>query len=254
MGKAKKQAETAKKVAEAESAAEAPDGGIRVWVEAILIAVLFLQFANTFVLQTFYIPSGSMEETLLIGDHLFVNRYIYGQAPTGLEKRLLPSRPVRRGDILVFRSVEEPGVDVVKRCIGLPGDRVEISSKHLYLNGERVEDDAYVLHRDPAVIPNSPRFAQHPLAKRDNFGPVVVPEDHLFCMGDNRDASHDSRFWGPLPMSHVKGRAFLIYWSYGGETPDGQWRGYGAKIGQVLSTLVGFPTKTRWARTCKLIR
>ena len=143
---------------------------------------------------------------------------------------------------------------MVKRCIALPGDRVEISSKHLYINGDRVEDDAYAVHGDPTVFPNNPRFAQHPLARRDNFGPIVVPEDHVFCLGDNRDFSHDSRFWGPLPMSHIKGRAFLIYWSYAGETPDGQWRGAGTKIRQVLGTLAGFPTKTRWRRSLKLIR
>jgi signal peptidase I len=230
-----------------------PEGGLRVWVEAIVIAILFLQFANTFVLQTFYIPSGSMKETLLIGDHLFVNRFIYGGAPSRLEKALLPSREVKRGDILVFRSVEDEGIDVVKRCIAVAGDRVEVSNKHLYLNGHRVEDDAYAVHKDPQVISRGSQSYPH-LAQRDNFGPFLVPEDHIFCMGDNRDESHDSRFWGPLPLSHVKGRALVIYWSYGGETPDGQWRGWGAKVGQILRTLVGIPFKTRWERTGRLIR
>lgn len=219
---------------------------VRVWLEAFLIAILFLQFANAFVIQTFFIPSGSMKDTLLVGDHLFVNRYIYGPAPTAVERQLLPARSVKRGDILVFRSVEEPGIDVVKRCIAIAGDKVEISGKHLYLNGERVEDDAYAQNLDPSVIPRSRRYAQHPLAPRDNFGPLVVPPGHVFCMGDNRDFSHDSRFWGPLPLSHVKGRAFLIYWSHAGNMSE---RGVGSGRIDPRHLL-----KTRWERMFRLIR
>src|SRR6185295_6936257 len=138
----------------------------REYLEALIIAAIFLRFANTWVIQTFYIPSGSMEETLLIGDHLFVNRFIYGPAATDLERKLLPLRPLKRGDIVVFRSPEDSRMDVVKRCIGLPGDKIELVDKQLYLSGKRVEDSTYALHKDPLVRP-----------ERDQYGPFLVPED-----------------------------------------------------------------------------
>jgi signal peptidase I len=222
---------------------------LREYLEALLIAVIFLRFTQTFVTQTFYIPSGSMENTLLIGDHLFVNRFIYGPASTGLEKRLLPLRPVQRGDIVVFRSPENPQLDLVKRCIGLPGDEIRLIDKDLYLNGKPVDDAGYAIHTDTY----SDDFDPH-RQRRDNFGPYTVPAGHYFCMGDNRDNSNDSRFWGPLPAHMVKGRSLFIYWSYGGETSDGQWRGLGSKLRDLGETAVGFFTRTRWERTFRLIR
>lgn len=220
---------------------------LREYLEALLIAGIFLGFTNTFVVKTFYIPSGSMEETLLIGDHLFVNRFIYGPASSELERKLLPSREVRRGDVVIFRSPERPTVDMVKRCIGLPGDVIEIVDKQLYVNGEHVDDEDYVIHKDRRVIPAI-------ASQRDNFGPYEVPADRYFCMGDNRDQSHDSRFWKGVPRHYVKGRASIVYWSYGGETSDGVWRGWAHKAGQLLRTAVGFFTRTRWDRSFHLVR
>lgn len=225
----------------------------REYLEAFIIAALFLRFTNVFVVQTFYIPSSSMEETLLIGDHLFVNRFIYGPAPTALEQGLLPSRPMRRGDIVIFRSPQDPAVDVVKRCIGLPGDVVDFVDKELYLNGHDLADETYTKHIDPRVFPDQP-FSDPQGRRRDQFGPWRVPPGQYFCAGDNRDLSHDSRFWGGLPAHLVKGRALLIYWSYGGGTSDGEWRGWGSKLGQLLRTALGFFTESRWERTFKLIR
>jgi signal peptidase I len=227
---------------------------LREYVEALVIAVIFLKFANCFVLQTFYIPSGSMEDTLLVGDHLFVDRFVYGPGASALERRLLPLRPVERGDVVVFRSVENPEIDVVKRCVGLPGDTVAFVAKQLYLNGKRVEDSSYALHRDPIVYPPLPVLPAE-RRNRDTFGPITVPPDHYFCLGDNRDNSHDSRFWGPLPAHMIKGRALIVYWSidYGGETPD-EAHGLGAEALQLTRTLLGFFTRTRWSRTGHLIR
>lgn len=225
----------------------------REYLEALIIAAIFLRFANTFVLQTFYIPSGSMEDTLLIGDHLFVNRFLYGPAPTAAEGSLLPSRGVQRGDIVVFRSPREPELDVVKRCIGMPGDRIAVRDKQLYLNDKTVDDSSYAVHRDPRLFTASPYYTSQG-QQRDNFGPVTVPEGHYFCMGDNRDFSYDSRFWGPLPAHLVKGRALFIYWSYGGQTSDGQWRGVGDKLRDLGETALGFFTRTRWERSFRLIR
>lgn len=217
-----------------------------------MIAAIFLRFANAFVVQTFYIPSSSMEDTLLVGDHLFVNRFIYGATQGPLEDRLLPTRPVERGDIVVFRSKEDPAIDVVKRCVGLPGDEVEIVDKALYLNGERVEDSAYTKRTDPLVYRDLQAYSPDK-RKRDNFGPLVVPEGHYFLMGDNRDNSYDSRFWGPLPEHLVKGRVGVIYWSYGGrmapESADEIER-----VKQAWGTLQGLFTQSRWGRTFHLVR
>lgn len=224
----------------------------REYLEALLVAGLFLGFTNTFVLKTFYIPSGSMENTLKVGDHLIVNRYIYGARDAG-PGRLLPARPPRRGDVVVFRSPEDPGIDLVKRLIGLPGDQIEVRQKTLFLNGKEVDDSSFAIHGDPRLGSERNAF-NYQLYRRDNFGPITVPANHYFFLGDNRDFSYDSRYWGAVPRHYIKGRAFLIYWSYGGETPDGQWPGLLAKLGQLGRTAVGFFTKTRWPRTFRLIQ
>lgn len=218
----------------------------REYAEAFVIAAIFLRFANTFVVQTFYIPSGSMENTLLVGDHLFVNRFIFGPTTPGLGK-VLPGRLIRRGDIVVFRSPQDPKLDLVKRCIGLPGDTIDVRSKDLWINGVQVHDKSYAIHTDPVTY--DPPYYDGDGLIRDNFGPFTVPEGSYFCMGDNRDRSFDSRFWGTLPAYMVKGRASTIYWSYGGETSDGHWPGWGAKLRQIGQTVVGFLGRTRWNRT-----
>jgi len=225
----------------------------REYAEAGLIALVFLGFANTFVLQTFYIPSGSMEDTLLIGDHLFVNRFVYGPSRTAAEAKLLPGRAVRRGDIVIFRSPEPPHLDLVKRCVGLPGDEIDVIDKQLYINGKAVPDASYAVHKQRDLYPDTPGWDPRGRT-RDQFGPRVVPAGHFFCMGDNRDNSHDSRFWGPLPAHLVKGRAFVIYWSFGGGTSDGQFHGAGDTLLRIGRTIVYFFPKTRWERTFRLIR
>jgi signal peptidase I len=217
---------------------------IREYLEALLIAGVFLGFTNTFLVKTFYIPSASMERTLLVGDHLFVNRFIYGPTASDLVGKLMPVRAVRRGDIVIFRSPEEPQIDMVKRCVALPGDEVRVVDKRLYVNGDWVDDSAVTQHSDPRVLAGS----------RDNFGPLIVPDDHYFCMGDNRDNSNDSRFWGTVPAYFVKGRALLVYWSFGGETSDGTWRGWGSRLRQLGATAIGFFSKTRWSRMFHVIR
>lgn len=217
---------------------------VREYFEALLIAGIFLGFTNTFLIKTFYIPSSSMEDTLLVGDHLFVNRFVYGETATPLERSMLPLRSVERGDIVIFRSPEDPSIDMVKRCIGVPGDLVRVVDKELYINGQWVDDNTFTQHRDPRVL----------RGRRDNFGPFEVPEGQYFCMGDNRDNSNDSRFWGTVPAHFVKGRALLVYWSFGGQTSDGTWRGLGPKLRQLGATAIGFFSKTRWSRMFHVIR
>jgi signal peptidase I len=223
----------------------------REYLEALLVAGLFLGFTNTFVLNTFYLPRGSMEDTWLVGHPHIVTPYVFGQ-DTGLGG-LLPARTPRRGDVVVFRSPEDPQIDLVKRLIGLPGDSIEMRQKRLLFNGKQVGDKEYDIHRDPRVGDERNAF-NYQLYRRDNFGPVTVPAGHYFCLGDNRDQSYDSRYWGAVPEHYIKGRAFLISWSYGGETPDGQWPGVVAKVAQLGRTAVGFFTKTRWGRSFDIVR
>ena len=226
---------------------------LREYLEALIIAGIFLGFTNTFVVKTFFIPSASMEETLLIGDHLFVNRFVFGATESAIEEHLLPLRQVRRGDIVIFRSPERPTVDMVKRCVALPGDEIQVIDKVLYVNGRRVDDSTYTWHRDDRTFPDRDSIPDQ-ARLRDNFGPYTVPAGHYFCLGDNRDQSYDSRFWGPVPAHYIKGRAFMIYWSFGGETSDGVWRGWGDKLRHLGATALGFFPLSRWGRTFHVIR
>jgi signal peptidase I len=225
----------------------------REYFEALLIAVIFATFARTFVVQAFKIPTGSMEENLLVGDHILVNKFIYGSSPTPVERWLLPVRDVRRGDVVVFKFPEDPTRDFIKRCVGLPGDRIEMHDKRLVINGEEVEDDSYTYHTDDRIYPPS-LFYPEQIRLRDNFGPYTVPEDHYFCMGDNRDNSNDSRFWGSVPASYVKGRAFMIYWSFESEPESLQWPGFGGKLRQLGRVALNFFSNTRWSRSFRIVR
>jgi signal peptidase I len=225
----------------------------REYLEALLIAVVFATFARTFVFQAFKIPSGSMEENLLIGDHILVNKFIYGPRASALEKALLPFREVRRGDVVVFRWPVDPSRDFIKRAVGLPGDVVKFVDKRLYVNGKPVADESYTYHSDPVTYPRAP--AQGPGHSRDNFGPVRVPLDSYFCVGDNRDNSHDSRFWGVVPANHLKGRAFVVYWSFEEDPSDAMdWPGWRGRLRQIGRVALHFFSHTRWERTFRIVR
>jgi signal peptidase I len=231
-----------------------PRSTYRETLEALLVAGLFLLFVNTWVFRTFFIPSGSMENTLLIGDHLAVNRYIYGPTATAIERQLLPSREPRRGDIVVFRSVEGSNEDLVKRLIGLPGDVITVRNKKLFVNGQPVDDSSFAIHKDQWIGGYSDPTFSTKRAQRDQFGPYRVPPDSYFMMGDNRDESNDSRFWGSVPRTYVKGRVNLNYWSYGGDPPLAEWQGWPAQLRHLGRTAAGFFPQTRWNRTFDLPR
>jgi len=213
---------------------------IREYYEALLIAIVFVNFARIFAFQAFKIPSGSMEDNLKTGDHIVVNKFIYGpQAP--VLNALLPLRDVRRGDVIVFRYPQDPETDYVKRVIGLPGETLLIRDKKISVDGKPL-DEPYTLFIDPHT-----RHANHPDGRRDQFGPYRVPPDTYFAMGDNRDNSYDSRFWGPVPRDMIKGRAFMVYWSIDIPPPaDDSVRARFKELGDVI---LGFFTKTRWKRT-----
>jgi len=183
--------------------------------EAILIAIVIALFIRTFVVQAFKIPSGSMKPTLLVGDHILVNKFIYGVKIPYLNTVILPVKDPQRGDIVVFKYPIDPRKDFIKRVIGVPGDVIEIRDKSVYINGQRLNHDVGV-YSDPRTIAGN-------LRPRDNLGPITVPPDGLFVMGDNRDESFDSRFWGFVPLRDVSGKAFIIYWSWDSDDFKVRW-------------------------------
>ena len=185
----------------------------REYFESIVVAVILALFVRTFVFQAFKIPTGSMKPNLLVGDHLLVNKFIFSPAATALERALLPMREIRRGDIIVFKFPEEPERDFIKRTIGLPGDTIELKNQTVLVNGQPTAEPYAHYLLPPADDTQTDGFDL-----RRKYGPVTVPAGHYFMMGDNRDDSQDSRYWGFLPASYVKGRALFIYWSF--DTPD----------------------------------
>jgi signal peptidase I len=185
----------------------------REYFESICVAVILALFVRTFVVQAFKIPTGSMENNLLIGDHLLVNKFVFAPTLTRLEGSLLPIDPIRRGDILVFKYPEDPERDFIKRVIGLPGETLELRNKKVYINGTAL-DEPYVHFLFP-FDPASPDASEGSFDVRRSYGPVTVPDGHFFMMGDNRDNSQDSRYWGFLPRDYVKGKALFVYFSFG---------------------------------------
>jgi signal peptidase I len=177
--------------------------------ESICVAVILAFFVRTFVVQAFKIPSGSMEPNLLIGDHLLVNKFVSAPTLTGVEKTLLPIDAIHRGDIVVFKHPRTPERDLIKRTIGLPGETIELREKRVYIDGKPL-DEPYAHFLFP---PGSTDLADRDV--RRNFGPLTVPPGHYFMMGDNRDNSEDSRYWGTLAREYVKGKALFLYMSFG---------------------------------------
>ena len=185
---------------------------VREYAEAIIIAIVLALFIRTFVIQAFKIPSGSMKPTLLVGDHILVNKFIYGIKLPFTDKILISLSEPERGDVVVFKFPLDTKKDYIKRVIGLPGDRVELVGKQLLINGRPIED---------------PHATYSMNGNMRMFGPVTVPSGHLFVMGDNRDESSDSRVWGFVPRPYLKGEAFLIYWSWDRKNYGVRWNRLG---------------------------
>ncbi len=177
-------------------------------IEAILIAIVLALFIRSFVVQAFKIPSGSMEPTLLIGDHILVNKFIYGLTIPFTDKKIFPFTKPEPDDVIVFIFPLDPSKDFIKRVIAVEGDKIQIINKHISIN-DKPFTGYPGFYSDPIIAGKT-----GPTANRDNFGPVTVPKGCLFVMGDNRDKSYDSRFWGFVKMDKVRGKAFLIYWSW----------------------------------------
>jgi signal peptidase I len=192
---------------------------IRENIEAILVAILIALFIRTFVVQAFKIPSGSMKQTLQIGDHILVNKFVFGVKIPYWNKTIIPFKSPQRNDIIVFKYPVDPNKDFIKRVIGVGGDVVESRDKQLYVNHKLLNHD-FGVHTDPHILSGRNR-------KRDNFGPITVPQNALFVMGDNRDESFDSRFWGFVDLKAVNGKAFMVYWSWDKQNFGVRWNRLG---------------------------
>jgi signal peptidase I len=226
------------------SAAEpAPKPLLRDYIETILVCVIFVIFSRAFVFQQSKIPSRSMMDTLLIGDYIMVNRFVYAPAISGVERTLLPIRDIRRGDVIVFKQPENPEIDYIKRVVGLPGDIVRLRNGYLFVNGERIEEpyvrDEY-RRKDP----------------KRNFGPVEVRSGHYLVFGDHRNESSDSRYWGvtQLDRSLIKGRALLIWWSFDEGQQGKIYMNLPDRLRSWATKIRYFLTRTRWERCFRLIR
>ena len=203
----------------------------REYTEALFLAILMAVIIRTFIVQAYKIPSGSMIPTLEIGDHILVNKFIFGIKFPFTDSFLITFGRPQRNDVIVFKYPEDESKDFIKRVIGLPGDIVDIKDKRIYINGKPL-DEPYVIHKDPAIIPKE-------FQPRDNLGPIIVPQDSYFMMGDNRDQSLDSRFWGFVKLNKIRGKAFGIYFS--------------CKEKSSLSCLL-YLNQVRWDRLGKFVR
>jgi len=241
--------------------------------ESLVVTVILAVFGTTFVLQAFKIPTGSMENTLLIGDHLIVNKFAFANQP-GWLRHILPYRDLHRGDILVFKfpgpaeEQQEPGEHFVKRVMGVPGDHIRVVNRQVFVNGQAVAEP-YVRHSplnlhhpgddfppyEPAN-PYSPAEVHWSEQLQDYLGngELVVPPGHYFAMGDNREESWDSRFWGFVPRELISGRPVLVYWSYETARDEYAQTSPAQRISQFVDLIIHFPTKTRWRRTFRFVR
>jgi signal peptidase I len=239
-----------------EEAADPPRGAIAEWA----ITILLLLFLTTTLVQAYVIPTGSMEDTLLIGDHLLVDKLAF--APAGpVSKYLLPYSSVKRGDIIVFRYPVDISMTFVKRAIGIPGDRIRVVNKEVYRNGVKLVEP-YKYNKTDYIDTYRDNFPGEPNAFVDQRavdmlqnhtvnGEVVVPPDTVFAMGDNRDSSLDSRYWGFVPRQNIIGKPLIIYWSY--EAPTDQLQNPSIGFDHIVDIATHFFSKTRWSRTFRLI-
>jgi signal peptidase I len=221
----------------------------REYLESIVVAVILALFIRTWVFQAFKIPTGSMETNLLIGDHLLVNKLVYSPSALPFESELLAKKDVQRGHVVVFKFPEDPTRDFIKRVIGLPGETVEIRDKTVLIDGKPLVEP-YVRFLEPPLRRDDPEYGLRVEGLRDTWGPRTVPPGHLFVMGDNRDNSRDSRFWGFLPRDQVKGRALIVYWSYEATREEYHRNGFAEWVKDTLSAF----GRTRWSRFFHLIR
>ena len=242
----------------------------REYFESLVITVILALFGTTFIVQAFKIPTPSMEDNLLVGDHLLVNKFVFGSRGSAIDK-VLPLKEIRRGDVIVFKYPKDLTKHYVKRAIGLPGDRLKIVDKQVFVNDVPLSEP-YKIHKSPPgsyadpfrdFFPPKPHTGRiPPFSEEDPYwyeeytkdGEIVVPANHYFAMGDNRDNSADSRYWGFVPRELIVGKGLIIYWSY--ETDSDEYRRTDVvdRVQQITDLVTNFFTKTRWLRSFRIIR
>ncbi len=213
-------------------------GFFREYFELIAETLIYVFFVMTFLLQSFVIPTGSMENNLLIGDHLLVDKVSYSRSLTPIERFILPQKKIKRGMIVTFKAPADIEKEYVKRVIGVPGDRVKIVAKKVYINGLLLHEP-YTYFRDNNILNT----------ERDYMKELIVPENSYFCMGDNRDNSYDSRYWGTVPADFIIGKPWRVYWSFSSTSDEYLTPGFLHKIKDLFKTVINFFSRTRWDRT-----
>jgi signal peptidase I len=234
----------------------------REYLESLVVTVILALFGTTFLVQAFKIPSSSMEDSLLIGDHLMVDKVSY--APDGIWGGVLPYQEIERDQIVVFRYPRDPATYFVKRVIGIPGDRLRLEDKEVFRNGAKL-DEPYAVHKSENYeafrdsFPNFDSGGGFPdwmidVPEYIEGGDLVVPEGHYFVMGDNRDLSSDSRYWGFVPRENIVGNPLILYWSFESSSEEYRQSGVANWLGRVVDVVIHFPQKTRWGRMFRLVR
>lgn len=248
---------------------------LREYFESLVVTIILALFGTTFIVQAYKIPTPSMADNLLVGDHLLVNKFVYAKPDRGIGK-MLPYREIKRGDVIVFKYPEDLSKNYVKRAIAVPGDRIRVENQRVILNDVPL-DEKYVFHK-AFGSPNQPVRDNFPIQKeqmtrfadyqqnKDIFDSylfyrpyiegkdVVVPPGSYFAMGDNRDNSADSRYWGFVPRKNIVGRALLVYWSYETDENEHLRESFLDRVGQYADVVINFLKKTRWNRTFKVVR
>ena len=224
----------------------------REWLESLVFSLIFVFFFTNFIAQATQVPTESMKPTILVGDHFFLDKFAFPANYPQFMNKVLPTREIARGDIVAFKSPGDPKVPFIKRVIGLPGETLEIRDKTVYINGRELEE-SYKHFIDPNIYERGSGIPSDYIA-RDNFGPKVIPPNSYFMMGDNRDNSNDSRFWGVVDGKMVIGKPLFIYWSYDAPPYDPRSKSILEHAKDYLSVAVNFFSKTRWGRTGKILR
>jgi len=234
-----------------ETPAEPQKGAFREWIESLAFTIIFVLVFTSYIAQATQVPTESMKPTILVGDHFFLDKVAFPANYPAAIRSYLPHRSIRHGDIIAFKSPTDGNIPFVKRVIGLPGDTIQVREKAVFVNGVQ-QDEPYKIHVDSAVYGNDP-WTPEELKVRDNYGPVTVPPGHYFVMGDNRDNSNDSRYWGFVTWDELIGKPLFVYWSYEsdpyvpGDKTAREW------LDSYLAIAFHFFDKTRWFRIGMLV-
>ncbi|MEW5975108.1 MAG: signal peptidase I [Acidobacteriota bacterium] len=225
---------------------------LREWTESLVFSLIFVFFFTNFVAQATQVPTESMKPTILVGDHFFLDKFAFPANYPAFVTRFLPTREINRGDIVAFKSPENPRIPFIKRAVGLPGETIEIVDKVVFINGKPL-DEPYKFFQDDTIYEKGSGIPREYVV-RDNFGPLTIPSNSYFMMGDNRDNSNDSRYWGVVSGDNVIGKPLFIYWSYEADPYDPSPKSILDYAKDYASVIVNFFPRTRWSRTGKLLR